>query len=134
MGEELRGRTPANVRWAGHVEGQAKEHLLANCRAVVLPHLWEEPLGLVVYEAYQAGKPVLASALGGVRDIVQDGITGALLAPGDPAAWEQALRQWDAAKLREWGLAGRRWLERNTSPEAWHEQFLEIVRPLIKAS
>jgi glycosyltransferase involved in cell wall biosynthesis len=127
LADELRGRTPPQVTWAGQTDGEAKRRWLAECRAVVVPGLWEEPLGLVAYEAFEAGKPVLASSLGGLREIVQDGVTGRLLPAGDARAWEEALLVLDAAKARELGRAGRKWLETHTSPALWQNGFLDIV-------
>lgn len=57
----------------------------------VAPSIWPEPFGLVALEAAAAGKPVVASDTGGLRDIVLDGETGLLAAPGNRAALEGAL-------------------------------------------
>lgn len=59
----------------------------------VVPSLWPEPFGLVALEAAAAGKPVVASATGGLRDIVVDGETGLLVPPEDRSALVQALRR-----------------------------------------
>src|SRR6185369_17305569 len=45
----------------------------------VAPSLWPEPFGLVALEAAAAGKPIVATATGGLRDIVIDGETGLLV-------------------------------------------------------
>ena len=52
----------------------------------VAPSLWPEPFGLVALEAAAAGKPIVATAMGGLRDIVRDGETGLLVAPEDKGA------------------------------------------------
>ena len=57
-----------------------------NCVAAVVPSRWPEPWGMVALEAMAAGRPVVASAIGGLQSIVQDGRTGILVPPGDPAA------------------------------------------------
>ena len=134
LADTLRQSSPPNVRWVGHVDGSAKRELIAQCRAVLFPCLWAEPLGIVAYEAYEAGKPVLASNLGGLREIVQDGRTGRLLAAGDAAAWREAILGLDAGQARQLGLAGRKWLEENTSPEAWNRQFMAILQRTFGAS
>lgn len=124
---ELRAISPPNVRWVGHVEGATKRQLLAGCRAIVFPCLWPEPLGLVIYEGYEHGKPVLASKVGGMKDIVQDRQTGRSLPPGDIPAWIEAVKALDAGQAREWGQQGRRWLEEHVSAAAWNRGFDRVV-------
>ncbi len=48
----------------------------------VAPSIWAEPFGIVALEAAAAGKPIVASDIGGLRDIVADGETGILVAAG----------------------------------------------------
>lgn len=68
----------------------------------VTPSLWPEPFGIVALEASAAGKPVIASDIGGLRDIVVDGETGLLVAPEDRDALVAAMRRLiDDAVLRE---------------------------------
>ena len=129
--EELRHHSSPNTRWVGHVEGETKRKLLAGCRAVLLPCLWDEPLGLVAYEAFEMGKPVLASNLGGIRELVADGRTGRLLAPGQLELWRQAVLQLDAPQARQLGQAGRQWLEEHASPAQWNRQFADIARQAL---
>ena len=57
------------------------------------PRCWPEPFGLVALEAAAAGKPVVASDIGGLRDIVVDGETGFLVAAGRPRGAARALRR-----------------------------------------
>jgi glycosyltransferase involved in cell wall biosynthesis len=80
------------------------------CLIGLVPSAWAEPFGLVAVEAMQAGRPVIASAAGGLADIVVDGETGLLTPPGDPAALAAALRRLlaDTALRQAMGEAGRR--------------------------
>jgi glycosyltransferase involved in cell wall biosynthesis len=63
------------------------------CLFAIVPSIWPEPFGLVALETAAAGKPIVASDIGGLRDIVVDGETGLLVAPGDPGALRVALMQ-----------------------------------------
>ena len=127
--EELQRESPSNVEWAGHVEGEAKAALVENCRAILFPSLWPEPLSTVAYEAYEHFKPILSSGVGGMKEVITDRVTGRLLPPGQVQAWREAvmelLHQPDQAIC--WGRNGRQWLEREVSSEKWNEGFDKIV-------
>jgi glycosyltransferase involved in cell wall biosynthesis len=57
--------------------------------------VWAEPFGIVAIEAMSAGIPVVASATGGLRDIVDDQRTGLLVTPGSVAELAAAMRALD---------------------------------------
>jgi len=97
------------VRRLGHV---ADERLLAaayrDARALVLPSEYEA-FGLVLLEAMAQGTPVVASRVGGIPEVVEDGRTGLLVPSGSTEALGEALeRIWtDPALARRLGEAGR---------------------------
>ncbi len=59
----------------------------------LVPSVWPEPCPTVVMEAMATGRPVIASRIGGVIDLVADGETGFLVQPGDPSALRQAIER-----------------------------------------
>lgn len=75
----------------------------------LVPSVWAEPFGLVALEAMASGRPVIASRIGGLTDIVLDGETGLLVPPGDAAALRAALARLlaDPALRERLGQAGR---------------------------
>ena len=110
--EDLRSSARAlgiedHVQFAGFVHNV--RHLMAACDVVIVPSL-REGFGLAAVEAMALGKPVIASATGGLAEIVLQGETGLLVAPNDPNALAQALVDlardpYLAARL---GASGRR--------------------------
>jgi glycosyltransferase involved in cell wall biosynthesis len=117
------------LEYAGVVGGETKQLLIAGCRALIAPSIWREPLGLVVYEAFDHARPVLAARSGGLTELVQPGKTGYLHAPGDSLELAgQVLELEREPGLREkLGQAAREWLLANTSHDEWRRQFFEIV-------
>lgn len=77
------------------------------------PSIGREGLGLAVLEAMDAGIPVVASRLGGLPEAVEEGTTGLLVPPGDPAALAAAIAALlsDPRRARALGEAGRRRVE-----------------------
>jgi glycosyltransferase involved in cell wall biosynthesis len=75
----------------------------------VVPSVWEEPSPTVAMEALAAGRPVVASRIGGLPEIVTDHVTGRLVDPGDPHQLAAVLQQLvDDSDLRErMGAAAR---------------------------
>lgn len=57
------------------------------------PSLWPEPFGIVVIEALSRGKPVVASRIGGIPDIVGEDEAGILVTPGDVEGLKEAIRR-----------------------------------------
>jgi glycosyltransferase involved in cell wall biosynthesis len=120
--------------YLGHVGGALKEALFTQTTAVVVPSVWWEPLGLVVYEAYDFAKPVIASKSGGLTETVIHGVTGWLHEAGNT---EELAQQMEEALLapeqcRKRGAEGRKWLLNNTKVSDWLEKFEEIVGPTIQ--
>jgi glycosyltransferase involved in cell wall biosynthesis len=98
------GDAPGRVRFAGVVAGAGP--VLAAADAVVLPSRTEGLPGVLI-EAGLSGLPVVASAVGGVAEIVSDGETGVLVAPGDVDALASGLRRVLSAEGPAMGRAGR---------------------------
>ncbi|MCS6952660.1 MAG: glycosyltransferase family 4 protein [Bryobacterales bacterium] len=66
--------------------------LLQTARVVVVPSLWFENCPMVVLEALASGRPVIASGLGALQELVPNGVAGLTFAPGDADSLAQVLR------------------------------------------
>jgi glycosyltransferase involved in cell wall biosynthesis len=84
-----------NVEFLGYVPIDKIWEIMSSARVLVLPSECYEGFGRVIIEAYACGVPVVASNIGGIPEIVEDGVTGRLFVPGDP---------FDLAEKLEWIL------------------------------
>ncbi|WP_395729535.1 glycosyltransferase family 4 protein [Nakamurella sp.] len=103
---------------------------------VVLPSIYGENLPTVLMEAGGCGRPVVASDVGGISDIVADGETGLLVPPGDsPGIAAAILRLLADPDLRErMGQAGRRRMERLFDARLWARSLHVVYQKAIDTS
>jgi glycosyltransferase involved in cell wall biosynthesis len=118
-----------SVNFTGELKGEAKHRAFEAARAVIVPSLCWEALGLVVYEAYDYSRPVLAASSGGLSEIVVDGETGLLHGAGnaDQLAHQVIQLERETEAREGMGRQGRLWLERNADEAKWLRCFCEIA-------
>ena len=112
---------------------QVVTRLLPSMDVFVLP-TWNDMSPHVVGEAAAAGLPVVASAIGGITEMVVDGTSGLLLAPSDEQGFIEALNRLlgDPELRRKMGTAARHHVERNTG-EAANDVVLDRLVALGRA-
>ncbi|HEV8238677.1 MAG TPA: glycosyltransferase [Thermoanaerobaculia bacterium] len=95
------------VRFAGPFDHRDTADVYSQIDVLVVPSLWPENSPLVIHEAFQAGVPVIGARIGGIPELVQDGVSGLLYDAFSPAALAAALRRLlDEPGLRERLAAG----------------------------
>ncbi|MGV1036249.1 MAG: glycosyltransferase family 4 protein [Candidatus Nanopelagicales bacterium] len=100
-------------------------HILTS-DVVVMPSTRPESFGLVALEAMAHGKPVVASRIGGLADLVDDSV-GWLVEPGDIADLSATLANLDIETIRTKGLAARQRFLVDYAPEHYTEQWRQAV-------
>jgi len=105
---QLRDAYP-EVAFTGRRDHAGTAQLLARSRAAVLPSLWFENAPLSVLEAMAGGTPTIASTVGGVPELITDGVEGLLVPPNDVVALADAMRRLEADRdlARRLGEAAR---------------------------
>lgn len=128
------------VTFVGRAEGALKIYLLQNTVATVVPSRISEGLPVVVLESYAAGRPVIATRVPGLEEIVEDNRTGLLVPADSPAALSEALL-WateNRARLAEMGQAAQQRADRYDWPTvaAEHLALYEelIARKTLRAN
>jgi glycosyltransferase involved in cell wall biosynthesis len=89
---------------------------------------------VTILEAMASGLPVVSTAVGGIPDLVQDGVSGALVPPGDAQRLAEALATYvlDAERTRLHGAAGRARIEQQYSVSAMLAHYVALYDGLRK--
>ncbi|HTM62010.1 MAG TPA: glycosyltransferase family 4 protein [Burkholderiales bacterium] len=106
------------VKFTGWVGPSGKRALLEHAAVFALP-AYDAALPVSLIEAMSAGVPVVASPVGGIPEVVADGASGFLVAPGDKGALERALRKLllEHALAKRMGAAARETARARYAPE-----------------
>lgn len=121
----LAGGDP-RIRFHGRFENRRVAEILSGLDATVVPSTWYENSPLAILEAHAAGTPVVTSAMGGMAELVRDGVDGLHFAPGDPRDLARQLRR--LAEQPDLLAALQRGVVSPWSIEEEQEHLLEIYR------
>jgi len=125
----LVGDLPAQARWTESLSTPEVARALDDATVLVLPSR-SEGLGRVVVEAFCRGRGVVGSRVGGIPDIVEDGVSGVLMEPGDP----QALADTLVRVLADRPLAERLGEAAHAAVQPWlatPEEYARRIRELV---
>jgi glycosyltransferase involved in cell wall biosynthesis len=134
LGELETRYASGSVRFLGRVDKQRVDSLIRTARAIVVPSIWLENAPMAVLEAMGAGTAVIASRIGGIPELFEDGVEGLLVPPGDVDLLARAMRTLadDAALARHMGEAGRARAAKDFSPEKHLEGLRAVYSQAIE--
>ncbi len=114
------------------ISDQQRDQLFSSCSMVVLPYIEASQSGVIPI-AYAFEKPVIATRIGGLPDMIEHGQTGLLVAPGEVHALAEAICQLlrDRSGRIAMGRAGKRKLDEQCAPSVVVPQTLEVYRQAI---
>jgi glycosyltransferase involved in cell wall biosynthesis len=123
----------SNVVFTGPKAGEELTQLVSRAKFVVVPSEWYDNSPLVIYESFSMGRPVLATTLGGMPELVEDGVNGRLFAPQDAAGLSRTINDMlrDEKRLRAMGKAGRATAEREFDPEVHYQKIHDVYQRLV---
>jgi len=112
---------PEMMQWIdvrGRVSGEALHQAMHEADVLCAPSLSGESFGMVLTEAFAAGTPAIASAIAGYSDVVNDGVDGVLVPPGDAQRLAEELQRahHEPERLEAMGRAARQSAERYAWP------------------
>ena len=103
--------------------------LLLGAQICVVPSVWQDACPLSVLEPMSLGRAVVASAVGGIPEIIDNGVTGKLVPPADPSALSEAILDLltNKEQCERLGLAARIRIERDFGIERQVNKLAEII-------
>lgn len=114
------------VELVGEINDSQKSAFLSGARALLMPIDWPEPFGLVMIEAMACGTPVIAFRHGSVPEVIEDGVTGAIVTSEMEAiAAYPRVEKLDPANIR-------REFEKRFTARRMAEDYLAIYKTLIE--
>jgi len=128
LGDALRKATPPSVHIRGFVNDPDLVVAMRRAQFLVLPSLVYEGFPMVIAESFAAGLPIIASRLGAMAELVEDGVTGLHFNPGDADDLAAKVR-WAVANpqsMREMSMRARKTYLRLYTPQANYERLMEI--------
>jgi glycosyltransferase involved in cell wall biosynthesis len=123
----------SNVKFMGRLPHDQGIEVIKSARFVIFPSELYETFGLGIAEAFACGVPALASRLGAMQEIVEEGRTGFLFQPGDCDDLARTVtRAWkDPAQMRHLGMQARSEYETKYTAAINYRQLIEIYRHVI---
>ena len=134
---ERQAKADSRIRFTGYLSGNALKETTRNALAVILPSEWYENAPISVLEAFALGKPVVGSRIGGIPEMIDEGVNGYLFEPGnvdDLRENIEFLLSMPDKQINEMGKAARQKAEREYNPELHYERLLDIYNRVLDKS
>ncbi|EKD33426.1 MAG: hypothetical protein ACD_76C00032G0002 [uncultured bacterium] len=127
-------KNAANIEFVGFKDSDELWNLVRGARFVVVPSVWYEVFGLSALEAMAHGKPVIASKIGGLPEVVKNNKNGLLFEAGSVKDLESRMKLlWnDPALCEKLGREGRRDAMENYNPEDYYKKLIQVFDAVRK--
>ncbi len=122
-----------NVKFLGKMNREELIEEYQNCIATVVPSNWFEAFGMVNIEAFINGKPVIASNIGGIPEIVENNINGLLFEPGNVEQLRECiLRYWNNPQLViDHGINAYQTATKNYTESVYYKKLMHVYNEVI---
>jgi len=133
---QMKTLATGNVTFLGRLESDELRSFYEESRALVVPSLCFEQFGMVAADAMAAGVPVIASNLGALPYVVDEGVTGSLFEPRNADDLARRVRHlWEAPQLcKRMGGAGRQKVLREYTETVYFQNLMSIYQTAIQRS
>lgn len=133
---EMMAKAPRNVEFLGRLGFDALISFYRRARVLVVPSVCLEQFGMVVVDAMALGVPVIASRIGGLPYVVDDGVTGSLFEPGNPEDLaHQVRRLWEDDQVCvRMGKAAKQKVKQQYSQDTYYHNLMSVFQTAIRRS
>lgn len=123
-----------NVTLVGHVEGEALISLVANANFTIIPSEWYENYPMSIIESFACAKPVIASNIGALPDLVIDNYNGLLFEPGNAVQLSNKIKYLfeHPNKATLLGKNGLRAVMANNDPEQHFQKIMNVYETVLQ--
>jgi glycosyltransferase involved in cell wall biosynthesis len=131
----IRDKKLDNVELVGFLEGAAKARFLRGALFAVIPSEWHENFPVVALECFAAGRPIVASRMGGLPSIVAEGETGLFFTAGEANQLAEKVRYMFSHPVEadRMGTRAREVVETKYSRERSYQELLDIFQKVRAA-
>lgn len=131
--DEFFNSLPMNAEYIGIKHGKDLRSLILNSRATILPSLWYENQPFTITESFASGKPVIASALGGMTELIKHKERGFLVPPGDLVALSSAIKYLDEhpKEAKRLGNNAKRYALEEHSAKGHFDRLIQIYEDVL---
>lgn len=126
-----------NIEFCGYKQGDELRQMVKNAKFVVVPSEWYENNPMTIVEAYSLSTPVIGARIGGIPEIIDEGMTGYSFESGNPDSLRQAINKAsdlnddDYMKMRNNALL---FAQQHFNRERYYQRLMDFYQDIIKSS
>ncbi len=122
-----------HIHLLGFKRGEELQELILNSICTVLPSEWYENCPMSVLESYAYGKPVIGADIGGIPELIVDGVDGFLVPSGEHEPLRDRLLWMSEHKTEaaEMGKAGRRKMETEFNADIHYQKIMDVYKQFL---
>lgn len=122
-----------NISFIGFKSGTELEDVIRNARFTIIPSIWYDNLPNTALESFKYGKPVIASRIGSLPELVKDGVNGLLFEPGNVDALVKKIEKMsDGENVKNMGNNGHNIVTREFADNRHYNYLISLFKRIIK--
>jgi glycosyltransferase involved in cell wall biosynthesis len=131
--ETMARREHLNIEFAGMQQKEEVLNVISNAAFLIIPSECYEGFPMVIAESFACGTPILASRIGSMEELIEDGVTGMKFTAGDPHALAESVRLMldNEAGLRRMRINARAYFDKHLTEQKNYLQLMNIYSDVI---